>query len=462
MNAFQRFAARLFFGSSSVFENANNSPRRARVPGAAPRDACKDMPTPVRSELVRRSRYLVKNSGFLREIVSSMALYAVGDGIRPQAQSDDAEFNKRAEELFASWARKPEVTGRFNLTQCLRLICRAIDVDGEIFVLKTAQSGRPKIQLIETHRVASEERENVIDGIRINAQGRPTAYGIVTDSGATSFINAQQVIHVFEPESPSQLRGIPSLQHSINHLLDENELLALEKHAVKSNADITRVLTTDDADADTGFALNPSETGTDAAAVQAIVGGKVVRLNVGETLTPFESQRPSPTFTGFLDHLNRDCALGLLPYEFAADSSKIGGAGVRLIVGKADRRFSARQDTLIEQFLTPIWYYIIGTAIDNGELPAVKNWHRVAFVTPRRVTVDAGREAQQNREDIKAGLKTLSDHFAELGADFKEELRNRAEEMAAIRDVAAEYGLDPRDLYASFVQQNQLTNDQPL
>ena len=76
MNAFQRFAARLFFGSSSVFENANNSPRRARVPGAAPRDACKDMPTPVRSELVRRSRYLVKNSGFLREIVSSMALYA--------------------------------------------------------------------------------------------------------------------------------------------------------------------------------------------------------------------------------------------------------------------------------------------------------------------------------------------------------------------------------------------------
>ena len=39
-----------------------------------------------------------------------------------------------------------------------------------------------------------------------------------------------------------------------------------------------------------------------------------------------------------------------------------------------------------------------------------------------RVTVDAGREAQQNRADVEMGLKTLSDHFAELGADFGEEI----------------------------------------
>ena len=42
-----------------------------------------------------------------------------------------------------------------------------------------------------------------------------------------------------------------------------------------------------------------------------------------------------------------------------------------------------------------------------------------------RVTVDAGREAQQNRADVEMGLKTLSDHFAELGADFGEEIERR-------------------------------------
>jgi capsid protein len=42
-----------------------------------------------------------------------------------------------------------------------------------------------------------------------------------------------------------------------------------------------------------------------------------------------------------------------------------------------------------------------------------------------RVIVDAGREVQQNRADVEMGLKTLSDHFAELGADFGEEIERR-------------------------------------
>ena len=66
MNAFLRFAARLFFGINSTYESANRSSRRAQVPGSAPRDATLDLTPGVRSELVRRSRYLARNSGFIR------------------------------------------------------------------------------------------------------------------------------------------------------------------------------------------------------------------------------------------------------------------------------------------------------------------------------------------------------------------------------------------------------------
>ena len=45
--------------------------------------------------------------------------------------------------------------------------------------------------------------------------------------------------------SASAVRNAPTLQHSINHLLDEMELIALEKHAVKDNCDISRVLKTE-------------------------------------------------------------------------------------------------------------------------------------------------------------------------------------------------------------------------
>ena len=59
---------------SSVYDNAQTSPRRGPVPGASPRDARKDLTPATRSELVRRARYLHRNSGFVREMVSSMAI----------------------------------------------------------------------------------------------------------------------------------------------------------------------------------------------------------------------------------------------------------------------------------------------------------------------------------------------------------------------------------------------------
>jgi hypothetical protein len=65
----------------SPYEAANHSPRRGRVPGAAPRDAKLDLLPGTRRELVRRSRYLHKKSGFVRELVGSMAIYATGDSI---------------------------------------------------------------------------------------------------------------------------------------------------------------------------------------------------------------------------------------------------------------------------------------------------------------------------------------------------------------------------------------------
>ena len=255
------------------------------------------------------------------------------------------------------------------------------------------------------------------------------------------------MLHVFEPEHASAVRSAPSIQHSINHILDEMELLALEKHAVKDNCDVTRVLKTESGEFDdeTDFSLEGVQPGeqeaSDPASLQKITGGKMVALKPNESLDSFEPKRPSPTFTGFLEHLRRDSALGVLPYEFAADSSKVGGAGVRLVVAKADRRFSFRQMILIQRLIKPVWFYVIGDAIDRGDLPNVPGWWKISCVTPRRVSVDAGREAQQNRADVEMGLKTISDHYEELGADFGEELERRARDARMILEVAQRYNV---------------------
>ena len=184
----------------SPYDGANWSPSRGRVPGSAPRDAKADLSPGVRSELVRRSRYLHRNSGFVREIVSNMAIYSTGDGIRPQAQSPDPAWNKAAEDFFRRWSSRCEASGRFSFEECQSLACRAMDVDGEFFILKTrSSSGLPIIQLIETHRITDTSGDTV-DGVGLAADGSPLFYRLLEDSG-TRDIPAASILHIFEPES---------------------------------------------------------------------------------------------------------------------------------------------------------------------------------------------------------------------------------------------------------------------
>ena len=88
-----------------------------------------------------------------------------------------------------------------------------------------------------------------------------------------------------------------------------------------------------------------------------------------------------------------------------------------------------------------MWAYVIGDAIDRGLLPLAAEWRRIATVPPKRVTVDAGREAQQNRTDVEMGLKTSSDHYAGPGADFGEEIERRAAEAKLILETAEKHGV---------------------
>ena len=431
----------------SPYESANWSPRRGSVPGASPTDARNELTPGVRAELVRKSRYMHKNSGFVRELVANMAIYSTGDGIRVQAQSPDPVWNRTAEAYFAMWSPRCEVTRRFSFEECQALVCRGMDIDGEYFIHKTRDAqGEPRIQLIESHRVGDQfGSQETIDGVGLDAWGAPVFYRTLEDNGKHRDLPAASVLHIHEPEWAGGVRSHPTIQHSINHVLDEMELLALEKHAVKDNADVSRILKTargeidDNGDFVVGGAVGSDSS--DPVSLQRIVGGKLVALKPDESLDSFQSNRPSPTFTGFLEHLRRDSALGMIPFEFAADSSKVGGAGVRLIVAKADRRFSFRQMILESRLIKPVWAYVIGDAIARGFLPPVPGWWKISSVPPKRVTVDAGREAQQNRADVEMGLKTLSDHFNEQGADFGEEIERRASDAKLILDTAAKYGV---------------------
>jgi capsid protein len=258
-------------------------------------------------------------------------------------------------------------------------------------------------------------------------------------------------MHVYQPEVASGARAYSPLQHAINNIVDMLEIVSLEKFAVKMNSDVTRTITRETAQFDgaqsdfEAFGMRPQDvTGnglTNPDEASTFIGGKILALAPGERMESFVSNRPNQTFNGFIEYLVRDSVAGVLPYEFIYDPSAASGASMRLIVAKADRVFQHLQTVLMNRFLTPVWGYVIGSKIASGELPSCECWNKVVWTTPKRVTVDAGRDAAQNRADIELGIKTIGENCLEEGENFNEMLRQRACEARAYVDAAKEFDI---------------------
>lgn len=422
---------------AASFEGANYSTSRSAIYTVSPSDFRKEMTTYDRKELVRRTRYLEKNSGFLREYINTMTMYSVGDGINCQPMTKSPEWNQMAVDYFTGvWSNRCEITRRFNFRELTTLVCRALDRDGEIFALKVrGPNGEPMLQLIETHRIGGDDFNNNLmsDGVLFDQYGAVVAYRVILNDGTTTDKPWGMMMHIYDPQQYSGARGYPPLPHAINHLIDQSEMLSLEKQAAKDQSKISMVLQKPGGSADAedtavfGESPNTNEGNSDP-----VHKGITFVADPGEKIEMMESKRPNSTFVGFLDAINRDAALGGLPFEFIVDPSKIGGAVVRLVVAKVGRYCSHRQKVLTDRFLNPTWMFVIGDAIKRGILPDNPEWNKVSWTMPRNITVDAGRDSNANRADIEAGIKLFSDELGENGANFDEHYERRAQEVAAI------------------------------
>lgn len=420
--------------------------RRAAY-GAQPRDLRRDLTPYDRLTMVRKCRWAERNSGLFKQILADMVLYTVGDGIKPQSHASTPEMQERYEAYFAEKAKRIDITNRFSFYQAQAILLRGMIRDGDAFAAKVRNAtGEAKLQLMEAHRVGDplegEVPEGMHDGIQFGPFGEYLAVNVYRSNGSSRQILAQSMMMVVDQEYASGARGVPLLQHSINSIQDEMEILALEKQAVKDNGDVTRVIKKAGGVIDSDMAGElGAANGSSYANVASTMGGKLIALEPGEDMTSFQSNRPNATFTGFLAALERDISQGVLPYEFVGDSSKLGGATVRLITAKAGRVFGKYQTIMIENFCVPTWGYIIGQGIAAGEIPDDPDWNRVSWTTPKSVTVDAGREAANDRADVEMGLLSMSELYAQRGLDFRTEMQKRAADMVHIKNLAEEYGI---------------------
>lgn len=415
-------------------------------------DPCKFLSGYKHALLRNDARWLYTKDGSIAGAIHKKATYAIGQAWEPFYCGDDDEFRVRSKQLMDQWIRSCDVSGRFSWDEVLWMASTKLDVDGDMFIATASDRfGLPKLQIIEAHGVNGNVEGkittgpfagmNMVGGVVHDSLLTPIAYCI--DPAKKIYVPAQSVYHLFEPKWPSQIRGIPALSHGLLDWYDISEIRGNELTAQRALSSLSIIESNDTgmAEQSAASALGSGSTNIAGLAVKEFYKGMIQHVKSGNKIEAFTSDRPSPAWQGFMEHVMRSAFNGLgLPYEFGFDSSSLGGAAVRGMVGEVNRAIRARQNTLWKaaQWLIS---YPVSAWIKSGLLKPVPDWDKWDFNYPASYSVDVGRDRQNAREDFILGLTSLSELFAENGTTVERVANQRADDHLTIKKVAETKGV---------------------
>lgn len=454
------------------YEGATTARIRSAVPGTN-RSVHLDLNRLTRRELMRKSRYFYKNSPFVRGLIERLVTYVVGTGLVPIPETSSEPFNTKAMEEWMEWCKRCDLQNNHHMATLQGVIFRGQLIDGDHFTLNThGRSGRPRIQLIESHQIGADydHGDRLIEGVELDEYGRPVVYRYrnetpvhwIADPGFDS-IDAEDLIAHFTPLRAGQVRGEPILSSAVNTVHDVDDILALEKAAVKDASSKTDVIKTIDGELNRaqgdyiGSSLKTS-TGDDLEKYYtSIFSPEAKVLRQGDDYKPYIPQRPSNAWQGFMDFLAQTVCLSIGMPASVLLQMKVGGADTRRDLAVAQRVIERYQQALSQQ-LQRVYNYWIEFEVEAGYLSgAPKDFKKCSWQYPKELTADAGRDAAQEREDIKGGLLSLREYYGRYNMHWKSEINQIVEEQAYVKERAERRGLtraevmlkDPNELSAS-------------
>jgi capsid protein len=463
--ALRRLAARAEYDLQASAYDASNYANRERPNRAwnyaVPGDEEKNFTPADRRQQVLICEDLYRNNEWAGAVVDRLADYVVHTGILPQAQTNNEEWNDKAEDWFWEWAKIADYRQRpgVNLFAFQRqtVIDRFVRGGSGFILMDNGQLFPVELDRVETPEKYAKN-ESVKHGIRLDSAGRPVGYyvcnranGGLPDKKSFEFIPRENFIHVMYPWRVDQLREVPGLSRVINKIADIKETDKYVLLKIKNDAKqfLKRTKTA------AGGLLNASARGasvrTDANGNQQQVEthdwGQVWNLREGEGLDPFESRSPNQQYVPYLEFQAKVLggALGI-PWEF-------------ILMIFTDGSFSAQRSALLhmlhkiigwhtelnQAFNQRVWNWRIAKAMKAGELdPApvdangVSQWFQIEWSLPSMDWVDPEAAADANEKSWLLGSKSLKRIAAEAGQDRDDNLREKTGDIeAAIKQADA-------------------------
>ena len=443
-------------------------------------------------QLRNRSRDLVMNSPIGSAVISTIAQYCIGRGLKlfPQinseilgiSQDEAREWNRRTAEEFNLWAMNPETDwnrrNNFYDLQWISFISYLIDGDSFLLFRRQRPSIRNpytlRLQLLEGNRICNpndtsyssgsimyaENGNRIIDGVEIDSNGRQIAYWIANSvprdlydvpeivkwsrvkaiGNQSGMRNILQISHDIRAD---QIRGVPILAPVIETLKQIARYTAaeLDSAVVRSYYSVFFTQMLDGSQMDLN-ALQENPEPMDVSDLK-LGSGTIAALPAGVDVKSLDSSRQS-SFPGFVNELIKQIGASLnLPFEVLMHTFNSSYSASRAALLQAWDHFSTRRAWFVRDFLQPVYETWLVEAISQGRInapgffddPLIRNaYEKCDWHGTRMSLLDSKKELEATKMKIELGLSTRQREAAEImGADFDsnvEQLRYEEEKIA--------------------------------
>ena len=456
-------AQQLRGGSSEFYPGGRNDQRRFNTRNLA--QDITDMMTANRHRmLLGDSRYIYQSFSSVAGAVKQKANYVYGGSWRLQSLSADAAFAQAVEEDFKRLDMMFDIRGsNFGFRKNVWRGSKLLDVDGDFFVVLTEQkeTGFPKLQFIESHKVGdwgecrdgyvsdstAYQGRRILTGVIVDDYMSPIAYRVKDDSRNRGFqdIPANSIVHFADMEWFSQGRGTPSIASAILDWYDLSETRDAQKIKQKVNSILTLIESNENGKVDAGRNALGMGGGSAATATSYMDSGMIRIIKNGGSLKAHTANDPPEGWMKFTKLVESSAFYALGWRREMLDSSDVGGAGVRGFAADVNRSIASRIEVL-ENGYKRCAQYIIAKRAKMGSYELPEDWWKLAFTRPAEFTVDEGRMRKADLDDLRAGVITESSIAERRGNNYEDVVIQRAKEIAHRKRVAEEYGHDLSEL----------------
>jgi lambda family phage portal protein len=420
-------------------------------PSSGPNSAMQGIQTTV-----NRSRDAFRNDPIAASAIQKWATTLIGVGITPRFNRIKAKSRKAViRDLYSDFVEFADADGVLNSYGQQTLAVLSLGMSGEVFARKrvrpiTSRFNIPlQIQLIESDQCPKFDADiwpglpagnRIRQGIELTRSDRKVAawmYRNHPGENSTSLasigidllerVPMEQLIHMFEPKRPGQLRGIPELSPvltSIRTMGDYRDAtLDRQRLANLFVAFITREMQLGGPGGNED-ALDGVDHGTDDAgnALAPLAPGIIQELGEGEKV---EFSNPPEAGTTYSDYIRTETmshAAGVnMPYELlSGDILNISDRTLRVIINEFRRFAEQRQwQTVIPMFCQPIMNWFAEACLLAGHisLNEFENVRRVEHSTHGWAHIHPVQDPQGKKLEVDAGFKARQQIISGNGDD---------------------------------------------